>query len=208
MVPPKSIWKFQNPQNYHQRKKKKEKKESEHEANWSTSKKINGDPSFSLCPRSLKISPLWSLAGAAYCCVSMGWMASTCWWQGEQQLMQNCILLPLCGKETDVPSPTWDFHHLSLCWPWRGVLSTSQQENCSTAGCDQLDYSTVTVTIKVPVQVGIFLAQRCLSWHTAFISHRAPSGSPWSKLCCPGNSYGEEKGFLSYPLTGGMQVNK
>lgn len=82
--------------------------------------------------------------------------------------------------------------------------------NCSAACCDQPGYSIITVVIQVPVQAGIILAQRCLSWHSVFILHKAPIGSrlPGSELCCPGNSNVEEKGFLSRSLTGGIEVNK
>lgn len=82
--------------------------------------------------------------------------------------------------------------------------------NCSAARCDQPAYSIVTVIIKVPVQAGIILARRRLSWHSAFISHRASIGLrlPGSELCCPGNSNVEEKGFLLRSLTGDIEVNK
>lgn len=112
-----------------------------------------------LIPRSLPVP--WSgphgtairqaAADAAYQHASMGRTDNTCadsvascgWHNGH-------VLLPFPSEETDVHcthSPTCDFHHLSPWWPWRGILSTSQQENCSTAHCcAQQHYSTDTVT--------------------------------------------------------------
>lgn len=50
---------------------------------------------------------------------------------------------------------------LSPCWLQRGILSTLQQENCTTAHSAQSRRSTVTATIEVSVRVVIFLAGRC-----------------------------------------------
>lgn len=128
-----------------------------------------------LIPRSLPVP--WSglcgtaigqaAADAAYQRASMGWTDNTCAdGTASCSWCNSCCIIPLpfSSEGTDVhrtPSPTYEFHHCSPCWPRRGILSTSQQENCTTAHCAQPRYSTVAVTVKVPVRVVIFLAERC-----------------------------------------------